>query len=230
MIEPVIGRRRSSLGSGRMSLSGSGVGLERLAIIRQTTEFEHSQQELRLSDGGDIDENLGSEQFAKDEGEFHYLSPRGLAGVSRRSLGPWLRRAGWALFCYLALLGLIRLVVQSLVNVSTLDIVDFTLREPWQPSAAAVVDGALHIPLWLPVVPVLTAPQLGVARSSSEPSLSLLGTFLQAPQLDVVHDGRALAALRPEAALPLGHGGRQPVTFGGRISRVARAARRNPSD
>ena len=107
MIEPVIGRRRSSLGSGRMSLSGSGVGLERLAIIRQTTEFEHSQQELRLSDSGDIDENLGSEQFAKDEGEFHYLSPRGIAGVSRRSLGPWLRRAGWALFCYLALLGLI---------------------------------------------------------------------------------------------------------------------------
>lgn len=207
MIEPVIGRRRSSLGSGRMSLSGSGVGLERLAIIRQTTEFEHSQQELRLSDGGDIDENLGSEQFAKDEGEFHYLSPRGLAGVSRRSLGPWLRRAGWALFCYLALLGLIRLVVQSLVNVSTLDIVDFTLREPWQHSAAAVVDGTLHIPLWLPVVPVLTAPQL-----------------------DVVHDGRALAALRPEAALPLGHGGRQPVTFGGRIFVWDEAAFRRLAD
>ena len=39
MIEPVIGRRRSSLGSGRMSLSGSGVGLERLAIIRQNCKI-----------------------------------------------------------------------------------------------------------------------------------------------------------------------------------------------
>lgn len=154
--------------------------MEVVGIIRQTTEAEADRQEEPEERASELEKHTRSGRSGHD--------PKTVRTTRL------LRAACCALLCLLALLAAIRIAVQTLVCLSSLEIHRFSLSDPWDGSAAAVVEGAIAIPVALPFLAVLDISQL-----------------------DIMYDGRALGALRPEAPLQLRHGGRVSVSLSGRV-------------
>lgn len=162
--------------------SGSSASnTEGVRIITQTTDFDMEAERK------DALEERASEM------EKHTRTGRWYGARTLRSTR-LLRAAWYVLLGCLALLAAIRIAVQTLVYSSSLQIHRFSLEDPWDGSAAAVVGGTIAIPVVLPFL-----------------------AELDISQLDIMYDGRALGALRPEAPLSLRHGSKVNVSLSGRV-------------
>jgi len=173
-----------------------GARLERVGIIKQTTELDAGRQSVgaHLERVGIIKQTTEAGRQSDDERVSEMESCDGVKAGRRRPARQPLQVLCHVLLGYLALLAAFRIVVQGLVHVSELRISRFALEDPWDSSAATVVEGTIALPILLPVLAILDISQL-----------------------DVMYDGRALGALRPEAPVSLGHGGTVAVSLSGRM-------------